>query len=94
MPQAGLPRVLRSDNLTGFVDHDLASDNVQVLLGAVAPAQIRGAIVVSPDGKRWAEPLRHTRRPADVVAAAVTDLLRGRPPENGLRALVPGGPAA
>lgn len=87
--QAALPRVLRADTLTGFIDEDLRSDNVQVLLDAVPPARIRGAIVVSPDGRRWAEPLRYTRRPADVVAAAVGDLLRGRPPSSGLQVLVP-----
>lgn len=88
--QAALPRVLRADTLTASIDDDLRSDNVQVLLGAVGPALVRGAIIVSPDGKRWAEPLRQTRRPADVVAAAVTDLLRGRPPGNGLRVVLPG----
>jgi len=87
--QAALPRVLRADTLTAFIDEDLRADNVQVLLDAVPPAQIRGAIVVSPDGWRWAEPLRHTRRPADVVAAAVGDLLRGRPPSSGLQVLRP-----
>jgi hypothetical protein len=82
---AALPRVLRADTLRAFIDDDLRAENVQVLLGAVPPAHIRGAVAVSPDGHRWAEPLRHSRRPADVVTAIVGELLRGRAAPDGLR---------